>query len=242
VWDKVYQKLTDFEEEIWLLRAVESTAAFFNLEIENAEQLRFVFVFNVLETSRLEVVPGAYGRACFRTQLGFTYLYLAIEGHEPEFRRQVVASVGHLTALVPKATNDLIRAGLMAYIARRRTSVPKNQKTSEDEKPAVNKQPRLLAFLAASAAFGDGAELTLREQLLSKLVVLAHHPEICECFASYNEIRGSHRAPGGISRQVWIDLCHRARLDPRAVLDNQLDHLLNVIMNPSSESKVFNEY
>lgn len=49
VWDKVYQKLTDVEEEIWLLRAVESTAAFFNAEIERAEQLRFVF--DVLETS-----------------------------------------------------------------------------------------------------------------------------------------------------------------------------------------------
>jgi hypothetical protein len=54
---------------------------------------------------------------------------------------------------------------------------------SEDERPAVNKQPRLLAFLVASAAFGEDVEPTLREQLLTKLVVLAHHPEICECFA-----------------------------------------------------------
>ena len=165
---------------------------------------------------------------------------MAIEGHEPEFRRQVVASVGHLTALAPKATNELVRAGLMAYLARRRTSVP-NQNTSEDEKPTVNRQSRLLAFLAASAAFGDGAETTLRELLLAKLVVLAHHPEICECFATYHEIWGGHRAPGGNSRQVWIDLCHRARLDPRAVLDNQLDHLLKIVMDPSSESKVFSE-
>ena len=165
-----------------------------------------------------------------------------MEGHEPEFRRQVVASVGHLTALAPRATNELVRAGLMAYLARRRTSVPKNQNTSEDEKPTVNKQPRLLAFLAASAAFGDGAEPTLREQLLAKLAVLAHHPEICGCFVIYDEIYGSHCAPGGNSRQVWIDLCHRARLDPRAVLDNQLDHLLKIIMDPSSETKVFSEF
>jgi hypothetical protein len=130
----------------------------------------------------------------------------------------------------------------MACLARRRTSVPKNQNTSEDEKPTVNRQPRLLAFLAASAAFGDGAEPTLREQLLAKLVVLAHHPEICGCFVTYHEIWGGHRAPGGNSRQVWIDLCHRARLDPRAVLDNQLDLLLKIIMDPSSESKVFSEF
>jgi hypothetical protein len=65
--------------------------------------------------------------------------------------------------------------------------VPKNQNTSDDEKPIINKQPRLLAFLAASAAFGDSAEPTLREQLLANLVILAHHPEICECFATYHK-------------------------------------------------------
>ena len=43
VWDKVYQKLTDVEEETWLLRAVESTATFFSAEVAETEQLRFVF-------------------------------------------------------------------------------------------------------------------------------------------------------------------------------------------------------
>ena len=116
-------------------------------------------------------------------QLGLTYLYLATEGHLPEFRRRVIASLEHLTVLAPKTASELVRAGLMASLARRRTSIPKNQNASEDERPAINKQPRFLAFLAASAAFGEGAELTLREQLLAKSVVLAHHPEICECFA-----------------------------------------------------------
>ena len=146
--------------------------------------------------------------------------------------------MGRLTAVAPKETNGLVRAGLIAYLARRRTSVPKNQNTSEDETPTINNQPRLHAFLAISTAFGDGAEPTLREQLLAKLVVLAHHPEICECFATYYEIWEDHRAPGGNSRQVWVDMCHRARLDPRAVLDNQLDHLLKIIMDPSSGGKV----
>ena len=43
MWDKVYQKLTDDEEETWLLRAIESTATFFSAEVAEAEQLRFVF-------------------------------------------------------------------------------------------------------------------------------------------------------------------------------------------------------
>jgi hypothetical protein len=42
VWDKVYQKLTDVEEETWLLRAIESMATFFSAEVTNVEHLRFV--------------------------------------------------------------------------------------------------------------------------------------------------------------------------------------------------------
>jgi Generalcontrol nonderepressible 1 (Gcn1) N-terminal len=179
MWDKVYQKLTDVEEEAWLLRAVESTVAFFSTEVAKAEQLRFVSI--CWRRLRLEVVPGAYGWPCFRTQLGLAYLYLATEGHLPEFRRDVVASLGRLAALAPKTASELVRAGLIAYLARRRTSIPKNQNTSEDERPDVNKQPRFLAFLAASAAFGEGTEPALREQLLAKSVVLAHHPDICKC-------------------------------------------------------------
>jgi hypothetical protein len=43
---------------------------------------------------------------------------------------------------------------------------------------------------------------------------------------------------GGNSRQVWIELCQKARLDPRAVLDNQLDNLLKFAIDTSSEGKV----
>jgi hypothetical protein len=43
VWDKVYQKLTDIEEETWLLRAIESTATFFRAEVAKLEYLRFVY-------------------------------------------------------------------------------------------------------------------------------------------------------------------------------------------------------
>ncbi|KAH9175038.1 ARM repeat-containing protein [Lactarius sanguifluus] len=185
VWDKIYQKLTGVEEETWLLRAVESTAIFFSSEVEKAEQLR--------------------------TQLGSAYLHLAIESQVPEFRRRVIASVEHLGAVAPKTTNELVRSGLTAYLTRRRTSIPKSQNTpTENEKPAIRKQPRLLAFLSASAAFGREEDHTLREKLLSEIIVLAHHPEIC-----------------GNSRQVWIELCQKAHLDPHSVIENQLDNLLD---------------
>jgi len=113
-------------------------------------------------------------------QLGSAYLYLATESRLPAIWRHVVASVEHFAMLAPKTASELVRAGLAAFLARQRTSTPKTQNTSEDEKPTTNKQPRLLAFLAASAAFGEGTEPTLHEQLLAESVVLAHHPDICE--------------------------------------------------------------
>ena len=115
--------------------------------------------------------------------LGSAYLYLATESNVPEFRRHVIASVERLAVLAPKIASEVVRSGLTAYLARRRAAMPKNQGTCiEDEKPALNKQPRLLAFLSASAAFGEDTEPTLREQLLSESIVLAHHPAICEYF------------------------------------------------------------
>ena len=179
MWDKVYQKLTDVEEETWLLRAVESTAIFFSSELEKAEQLRFVFRYICVHSA----CPSANRGPRFRTQLGSAYLYLAMESQVPEFRRRVIVSVEHLAAVAPETANRLVQAGLTAYLTRRRTSISKSQTTpTENEKPAIRTQPRLLAFLSASTAFQrDEVHTTLREKLLSETIVLAHHPEICKC-------------------------------------------------------------
>ncbi|KAH9002519.1 ARM repeat-containing protein, partial [Lactarius deliciosus] len=127
-----------------------------------------------------------------------------------EFRRRVIASVEHLGAIAPKTANELVRSGLTAYLTRRRTSIQKSQNTpTENEKPAIRKQPRLLAFLSASAAFGREEDHTLREKLLSETIVLAHHPEIYPKRSGVMVI-----LLGGNSRQVWIELCQKAHLDP----------------------------
>ena len=69
VWDKVYQKLTDVEEETWLLRAAESAATFFNGEVTKVEDLRFVF--QSLETSASDVVPWRLWMPLFQNAARF---------------------------------------------------------------------------------------------------------------------------------------------------------------------------
>ena len=104
-----------------------------------------------------------------------------MESQVPEFRRRVIVSVEHLATVAPETANRLVQSGLTAYLTRRRIS--KSQTTpAENEKPAIRTQPRLLAFLSASTAFRrDEDHTALCEKLLSEIIVLAHHPEICKC-------------------------------------------------------------
>jgi len=41
LWDKVYQRVTEKDEEQWLVRAVESSILFFSEELLKNEQLRY---------------------------------------------------------------------------------------------------------------------------------------------------------------------------------------------------------
>ncbi|KAI0060576.1 ARM repeat-containing protein [Artomyces pyxidatus] len=195
LWDKVYQKLTSAEEEMWLLRAIESASIFYNTELTKNDHLR--------------------------TQIGLTFLHLSVESQSPEFRRRVIVSLEHLINLLPTQVNTIVREALTSHLLRPRPSTSKVPNGStEDEKPAVNKQSRYLAFMLASAAFSDDVEIAVRERLLSEFVVLAHHPVVC-----------------GHSRQAWIELCQKARADPRALVDHQLDRLFSIVVSTMSESQ-----
>ncbi len=46
---------------------------------------------------------------------------------------------------------------------------------------------------------------------------------------------------GGNSRQVWIELCQKAHLDPHTVIENQLDILWDTVINLSQETGVIGE-
>lgn len=228
LWDKVYQKLTTVEEETWLLRASESAAIFFNVQLTKNElarcaPLRFiVWTADDIHLSR-------------RVQLGSTLLHLAVEGRTPEFRKRVLASLELLAILLPKVVNAIVRDALSAYLQRPTPSPAKaSNDTVEDSKPLVNKQSRLLAYLSASASFADEVETAVREELLSDLVIIAHHPKICEFLLALRienkKVNCFALVTGGSSRQAWIELCQKARTNPRTLVDNQLDNLLKKIL------------
>ncbi|KAI0316101.1 ARM repeat-containing protein [Amylostereum chailletii] len=192
LWDKVYQKLTTPEEDEWLLRVTESILIYFNVELVKNEHC-------VAE----------------RNQLGQTLLHLAVDGQEHEFRKRVIVSVEHFMSLFPQTVNQIVQQALAAYALRSNLS----KASVEGENPIRNKQSRVLAFLSTAAAFREDIEPSVREDLLSNLVVLAHHPVIC-----------------GNSRQGWIDLCQKAHMNPRTVVENRLPELMSSITDASNDS------
>ena len=75
-----------------------------------------------------------------------------------------------------------------------------------------DRAPRLRPVLIALTAFGDATPPDLREELLSGLIVLAHHPKL-------------------VSGQsgIWIDLLQHAAIDPNALIQKRLPDLLALI-------------
>ncbi|THH11230.1 hypothetical protein EW146_g8121, partial [Bondarzewia mesenterica] len=191
LWDKVYQKLNDAEDQSWLLRALESTLIYFHHELVKNQQ--------------------------FRTQLGLAFLHLAVDCQAPEFRHRLISTLDHATSLLPKVVNSVVRDALTAHLVRRKGAPSKAQNgLTENEKPSINVQTRLAAFLSTCASFSDEVDECLRDDLLSDLIILGHQPSIC-----------------GSSRQTWIELCQKGHVDPGALVERKLDKLFNLVLDAS---------
>ncbi|KAF9266994.1 ARM repeat-containing protein [Marasmius fiardii PR-910] len=82
VSERIYQKITDAEEERWLLRASDSALLFFKKEVQKNETLR--------------------------TQLGSVFLYLAVNGISSEVRRDVLHVLEAAAVLHPQLVNKMV--------------------------------------------------------------------------------------------------------------------------------------
>ncbi|KAH8103551.1 armadillo-type protein [Cristinia sonorae] len=153
LWDKVYQKLTDADDEVWLLRASERTFLFYNAQLSQNSQ------------------------AC--TMLGLSFVHLAIDGSTPEFRRSVVSTVAALNAKQPALVNQSISAALSVHLTRDKVQTSKAEATGDDNEKAINKDARLPALFLACASFSEDFEAAKRERLLAELIIVGHHTSLC---------------------------------------------------------------
>ncbi|KAJ3552008.1 hypothetical protein NM688_g4384 [Phlebia brevispora] len=151
LWDKVFQKVNDVQDEIWLLHAGEEVISFFAPELLKK------------------------GHAC--TLLGLVFLHLATDAQSTEVRRSTLAVMARLTAKHPELINHLVSTALTTRLS---TATPTKTTSASDEgeTKAASSESRLCPFFLACAAFADSTDQPTREPLLVNLVVIGHHPAV----------------------------------------------------------------
>ncbi|KAL4249154.1 TOG domain-containing protein [Abortiporus biennis] len=153
LWDKVYQKLSDVEDETWLLHANVQLLATFNAQLSQNET------------------------ACHL--LGSSLLHLAVESHRPEIRRSVNESLAAQTSKHPDLIYSLVSTSLVSYLTKEKPS-HKSLASGEESESVKHKnvESRLASFLLVCGAFGEDVEDAIKSKIVVDLVVLGHHPAL----------------------------------------------------------------
>jgi len=138
--------------------------------------------------------------------------------------------------MAPALATQIVRDSLAIFLSRS-TSLQKSANIlPEESSHQWNKHSRLSAVLLASLTFGDEVDQLVRENAVVETVVLAHH-HLMSSFAIFSispffSLMGF--TLGGSDRQTWIDVCQKATVDPRAVVDKHLDRLLKLVLDASA--------
>ncbi|KAJ8595557.1 ARM repeat-containing protein [Rhizopogon salebrosus TDB-379] len=150
--DKIYQKLTDAEEEIWLLRAANLSLFRMKNELDQNEQLRL--------------------------QIGSVFIHLAVHSQSSEVRRTAIQTVETAVASLRQLVGLVLREALTASLIKEMSAPVKSTPVKDEtEKPAVDMQRRYAALLLCCGKKEAAAEE--KDDHLVDLIVLAHHSTIC---------------------------------------------------------------
>jgi hypothetical protein len=164
---------------------------------------------------------------CFaREQVGLVIIHLVMHSVTNETRRLVISTLEAQNRKDPQLTNTIVREALGAQL--RRVAMEKEREKSvqggDEDQRVDRKLGSLAAVLLACADFGDGDSVPSDEKhsLLAKLLILSHVPEIS----------------GGVEKsQLWIDLCQRAKVDPRVLISAEKELTLSVLNVVDKEHK-----
>jgi hypothetical protein len=172
----------------------------------------------------------------FRVQFGLVLIHLALDSKFTEIRRNSSAVVVAATTCNPLLTNQIIREGLASFLA---PGLRTQQSTSDDTLVPRNTHARLSGLLLCAVSFAEETESFIREEVIVELIVFVHHRLICPSLIS-GKIYGLLIVLIGRSdRQIWIDLCHKAGLDPPKLIEKYLERLLQIVLeNSLSHSEV----
>ena len=101
-----------------------------------------------------------------------------MESKSHAIRHQLYTILRSFAQTEPGMINQLIADALVNFVSREEKP-PVKPATEELEKP-IDYQTRLSSILSAASALPVDTDLEVRKQILTNLVVLAHHKRICE--------------------------------------------------------------
>ncbi|CAE6494446.1 unnamed protein product [Rhizoctonia solani] len=239
LWDKVWSKVNDPAEEVWLVRAAVATLEWF--EEGNAKKAEGV-----------------------KSALGGIFVHCAVRSNHHDTRRLALEALSKLAQHFPKSVVPIIvEAVAAATEPKPKASLTSTASTSTaaskplagakpTTKPAATpatKAPTSVATTkSATAASDDGPQNTSRPNpqtilqakfsaLLAAITPLAEHVEEPLRGDLVAEMIGvAHRRDvSSPQRQLWVDLCLRAKLDPHVLVTRKVDRLLELVLLKGGE-------
>jgi len=144
--------------------------------------------------------------------IGMIFLHLATNSQHSQVRRMTLTSLEASAAKLPEAVNCIATSALSAYLSKGRGSSLRDSVEENDVHSRLG--DRLAAFSLASVTSSEACDEQVRKSALVRFVVLAHHPAV-----------------GGTSRQLWIELCQKSRVDPHELVTERLDEILRETLN-----------
>ncbi|KAI5983714.1 armadillo-type protein [Pisolithus albus] len=204
LWEKVYQRLGDSEEEMWLLRCLDLVLGHLEAELLKNEHLRI--------------------------QVGSIFLHLAVHAPSFETRRAAIHTLQSAASKHPNVVPLLVKESLLAALMKDKSSMTASSKSGAATLPQSQPQKRYAALLLACAAgLSSGSQITQDQDqglevvnstaftgALADFVVLAHHATI---------------SPD--SHSLWIEMCQKAGRDPHDLVRNYVDSIMTTVLEAS---------
>lgn len=164
-------------------------------------------------------------------------LHLALASSFPQNRRAVLDTIEASTIRSPQLTNRIVREALTCFLLRDSASNSKAVSGLGEEQvtPGIN-HGHLSVLLFRCVSVSDDLDISEKEDILVELIILSHHSLACKSTGNLFLINYVLILPlsGSTSRQTWIALCQKARIDPHDLVNRNLDKLFNIILAASA--------
>ncbi|CAE6418409.1 unnamed protein product [Rhizoctonia solani] len=234
LWDKVWGKVNDPLEEIWLIRAAVAT-------------------FEWFEEGNVKKAEGV------KSALGSILAHCAVRSNHHDTRRLALEALSKLSQRFPKSVVLTIVEAIVAATENKPKAAPTSTASSSTSsakppagaKPATTPAPKASTPAAAKPAAtvsDDGPQNTSRPNpktilqakfsaLLAAVTPSAEHvQEPLRGDLMVEMIGVAHREDiSSPQRQLWVDLCLRAKLDPHVLVTRKVDRLLELVLLKQGE-------